>query len=262
MAIIRESATQTRECPKCFFVAQTAEAECPRCGVFIDKVGEVETRRRDDDARWKQGLDLALERLAASDALFIKQQVERLEAFIGWETPNQYAISDSMNNTLFYAAEKADSFAELLSRMFLKAARPFTIHVVTPSGEPVLSLERPFRFYFHEVNVLDPRGEVLGTVEKQFSVLNRLYKVTDKNSRESFELYGPMLRPWTFKIRRNGQECGVIKKKWGGALKEMLTDADSFGIEFPKDIDARRKAVLLGAVFLVDFVHFEDNNSR
>jgi uncharacterized protein YxjI len=230
--------------------------------VFIDKVVEVDTRRQEDDARWKQGLDLALERLAESDALFIKQQVERLEAFIGWETPNQYGISDGMNNTLFYAAEKSDSFAELLSRMFLKAARPFTIHVVTPSGEPVLRLERPFRFYFHEVNVLGPRGELLGTVEKQFSVVNRLYKVSEKNSGQSFDLYGPMWRPWTFKIRRGGQQCGVITKKWGGALKEMFTDADSFGIEFPKDVDARCKAVLLGAVFLVDFVHFEDNNNN
>jgi hypothetical protein len=260
MTIIKEPATQTKECPKCFFVSQAAEKECPRCGVLIDKVAKVESRRREETERWSQGLELALERLAAADALFIKQQVERLEAFTGWETPNQYAISDSMNNVLFYAAEKSDSFAELLSRLFLKAARPFTIHVVTPSGEPVVSLERPFRFFFHEVNVIGPRGEHLGTVEKQFTLLNRIYRVTDEKSGETFEIYGPMWRPWTFKIRRNGHECGMIKKKWSGALKEMFTDADSFGIEFPRDIDARRKAVLLGAVFLVDFVHFEDNN--
>ena len=36
-----------------------------------------------------------------------------------------------------------------------------------------------------------------------------------------------------------------------------MTDADNFGVELPADLDASVKAVFLGAVFLVDFVHFE-----
>ena len=52
----------------------------------------------------------------------------------------------------------------------------------------------------------------------------------------------------------------MITKKWSGLGKEMFTDADHFGVEFPERADIALKAVLLGAVFLIDFAHFEDND--
>jgi len=39
--------------------------------------------------------------------------------------------------------------------------------------------------------------------------------------------------------------------------KEAFTDADNFGITFPLDLDVKVKAVLVGAVFLIDFMFFE-----
>lgn len=44
---------------------------------------------------------------------------------------------------------------------------------------------------------------------------------------------------------------GRISKQWGGLLREALTDADDFGLQFPLDLDVRVKAVLLGATFLI-----------
>ena len=41
-------------------------------------------------------------------------------------------------------------------------------------------------------------------------------------------------------------------------MKEGFTDADNFGVEFPNEWDIRLKALFLGAVFLIDFVHFEN----
>lgn len=37
---------------------------------------------------------------------------------------------------------------------------------------------------------------------------------------------------------------------------------DSFGITFPLDLDIRIKAVLLAAVFLIDFLYFEQPKSN
>ena len=48
---------------------------------------------------------------------------------------------------------------------------------------------------------------------------------------------------------------------WSGLLKETFTDADNFGVVFPAGSDARQRAVLLGAVFLIDFAHFEKSNN-
>jgi len=69
-----------------------------------------------------------------------------------------------------------------------------------------------------------------------------------------------MFKPWTFKIRKQSHECGLISKRWGGMRKEVFTDADAFGIEFPPGISPDLKAVFLGAVFLIDFAHFEHSN--
>ena len=44
---------------------------------------------------------------------------------------------------------------------------------------------------------------------------------------------------------------GQVSKKYGGFMKEAFTDADTFGVNFPMDLDVRVKAVLLAATFLI-----------
>jgi len=56
-------------------------------------------------------------------------------------------------------------------------------------------------------------------------------------------------------------EVGKISKQWSGFLREGFTDADTFGINFPVDLDVRMKAVLLGATFLIDFNFFEKTHN-
>lgn len=46
-------------------------------------------------------------------------------------------------------------------------------------------------------------------------------------------------------------QVGKISKQWSGLAKEAFTDTDNFGITFPRDLDVRMKATLLGAVFLI-----------
>ena len=55
-------------------------------------------------------------------------------------------------------------------------------------------------------------------------------------------------------------EVGKITKQWSGLGKEMFSDAENFGVSFPIDLDVKMKAVLLAAVFLVDFMFFETDN--
>lgn len=53
-------------------------------------------------------------------------------------------------------------------------------------------------------------------------------------------------------LTRDGKEkVGKITKQWGGFLREAVTDADVFGINFPMDLDVKVKATLLGACFLI-----------
>ena len=65
-----------------------------------------------------------------------------------------------------------------------------------------------------------------------------------------------------FSTRGVGKMCSVgkITKQWSGFAKEAFTDADNFGVTFPLDLDVKIKAVMLGAVFLMDFLFFEEKN--
>ena len=200
-----------------------------------------------------------MERLASARSLVVSQKKEWGEILTNFETRNKYAVFDASSGAdLYLAAEEAGS---TLARIFLKAMRPFTIVVLGTDGQTVLRIRRPFRFYYHQAEVEDSQGQLLGTIVRQFSLLRRIYSVLDASGAEVCQLFGPLLRPWTFQIMVNGSESGQIQKKWSGLLKESFTDADNFGITFPVEYDARLKAVILGAVFLIDFVHFEDKGN-
>ena len=200
-----------------------------------------------------------MERLSSIGGLVINQQKEWGEILTGFETKNRYTISDVSGNKLYLAVEEEGS---MLLRWFLKALRPFTIAVLSEDGQVVLRVTRPFRFYFHRAEVVDSRGLSLGVIERRFSILRRIYSVHNRSGKEVFQMFGPILHPWTFQIRDGEVEYGKITKKWSGLLKEGMTDADNFGVMFPAKWDVKLKALFLGAVFLIDFVHFENKGKN
>nr|VZI26387.1 unnamed protein product [Spirometra erinaceieuropaei] len=52
---------------------------------------------------------------------------------------------------------------------------------------------------------------------------------------------------------------GIISKKWTGFLQEYLTDADTYAVTFPVDLQVTAKALLMAATFLIDFMFFENS---
>ena len=54
-----------------------------------------------------------------------------------------------------------------------------------------------------------------------------------------------------------GEEVGSITKQYNGFFKEMFTDADNYLINFPVGIDMNKKALLLGASLMIDFLFYE-----
>lgn len=250
------------KCPKCGFTAQTPFRECARCGIVVQKylkrAAEAQQAGSTDDPQEKhehQGL-------AQTDMLMVRQHKEWGEIVTGIETRNRYEVITDKNSVLMQVEEESGSAITVLTRMFLKSLRPFTMHLFSPQGALLYQIKRPFRFFFHEVEILKANGTVLGTVKRRFSFVRRIYSVADSQGVEIYELFGPFFHPWTFHIRKGITDLGQITKKWSGLLKESFTDADNFGIVFPNKIDTNQKAVLLGAVFLIDFVHFENSSSQ
>lgn len=253
--------TETNQCPKCSYSSSTGFSECPVCGIVISKFVAIENERKHQEHDTAMGTKTALQTFEEIRALKIQQRKEWGEILTGFETRNRYRIMDSWGNQIFEAEEVSGSIFTLLSRLMLSWLRPFTITIFSENGEELFTLKRPFRFYFHQIVICKPNGAILGKVTRRFTLLRRNYFVFDKADREVFSLVGPILRPWTFLIHHNHQEAGKIVKKWSGLAKETFTDADNFGIHFPKDSGTEQKALLLGALFLIDFVHFEKKSN-
>lgn len=185
----------------------------------------------------------------------VSQKKEWGEILTNFETKNRYVISDMSGRQLYWAGEEGGS---VILRWILKALRPFTIVVLAGDDQVVIRIRRPFRFYFHKAEIVDAHDRLIGTIERRFSVLRRNYTVFNPAGEPEYQLFGPLLKPWTFQIKNDETEYGKITKKWSGLLKEGFTDADNFGVIFPEKWDVELKALFLGAVFLIDFVHFEN----
>ena len=193
--------------------------------------------------------------------LFVKQRKEWTEILVDWETRNQYQLLDDQGGEIGVIAEKAGGVGSFVRRALLRSHRGFEIAVFERTGEPVLRLERPFFFLFSDLTVSDPAGKVLGHVKRRFGLLYKRYDLQDATGRVFAQIAAPRWRLWTFPIADESQgRSATIAKKWGGGLREVFADADTFRVEFLQgDWSGAERAVILAAALSIDFDFFENN---
>ena len=219
-----------------------------------------------------EGVPAGLEYLSQLDQLLVKQTMEVLEMFTGFETSNKYKVQNSLGQECYKAVEESD----FCSRQFCGPSRSFKVHIKDHTGRSVIEVERPFvcavlpclsscRF---EMTVKAPlTGEILGVVKQEFFCCEPKFSVYDKDDNKVFIINGPCIQcgcgDIEFAINDiHGNKCGAVTKKWSGILKEAYTDADNFNLSFPLDLDVKLKATLLGAVFMIDFMFYETQQNN
>ena len=82
-----------------------------------------------------------LEYLAMVDQLLIKQKVEILEAFTGFESANKYKVLNSLGQDVFSAKEDTDC----CTRQCCGPSRPFEMNILDNQQQEVLHLVRSLR---------------------------------------------------------------------------------------------------------------------
>nr|XP_057924165.1 phospholipid scramblase 2-like [Doryrhamphus excisus] len=213
------------------------------------------------------GVPPGLEYLMQIDQILIHQKVELLEAFIGFESNNQYEIKNSLGQKIYKAKEKNDC----CTRNCCGSLRSFDMKIKDNSDREVIRLVRPFRCVscwcpccLQELEVQAPPGTTVGYVKQDWHPFVPRFSIQDANKETVLKLEGPCFAcnccgdvSFELKSKNGGQPVGRITKQWSGLLKEVFTDTDNFGIQFPLDMDVKMKAVLLGACFLIDFMFFE-----
>lgn len=201
-----------------------------------------------------------VEKFSRHGRLTVRQRKRWLEILLSFEMKNAYDVFDAERMPVLRVEEQGAGLGAFLKRIFFGPMRWFTANVQDLAAQrPLMTIRRPFRFFYHQITVDGPDGELIGTITREFSWLRRIYTVRDAQGREVATLFGPIFRPWTFEIRLGGgeQSAGMIQKRWSGMLKEMFTDADNFGIDIEGIADPALRALLFAATVLIDVVHFE-----
>uniref|UniRef100_A0A6G1SI79 Phospholipid scramblase n=1 Tax=Aceria tosichella TaxID=561515 RepID=A0A6G1SI79_9ACAR len=208
--------------------------------------------------------------LTEATTFHVKQKVDVIEALIGWETGNQYTVMDQAGHKIFYVGEESN----MCFRQLCSASRAFTLTIKDTAGQTVLVVDRKldcsccFGFICPDsVQVSTPSGQLLGSVVEEFNILYPTFSIKDATGAVVLRIkgpfcpvsFGPCTGPLLFKVMNAaGAAVGTISKEWGGLVREFLTDADNFSISFPYDLDPSIKAVLLAALFLIDYEYFEN----
>jgi len=218
-----------------------------------------------------------LEYLMQLDQLLVQQKVELFEAFTDIETKNKYVIKNSLGQQCYYAYEESD----ICMRICCQAGRGFTMHIVDNGGNEVMSLTRPFKCCAgccwcakadccsDLIRIEAPPGNPIGSIHQNGSCWTPWFDVCDGDGETVFKIKGPCCVcpgvcctcDFPFEVLSlgpNKEPVGRISKTYAGFTKELFTDASNFTLTFPKDLDVKMKAVLLGATFLIDMMFFED----
>lgn len=199
--------------------------------------------------------------LSTSDEVFVRQKKEWTEILVDFETKNQYEILDAGGRNAGTVSEVSSGIGGFLKRNLFGSHRSLDVRVHDVDGSAVLKLSRDFFFLFSSLDVEAEGGAKLGSVERRFGLLYKIYDLLDGHGRCFAKIRAPRWRLWTFPVAHsNGHGEATISKKWGGALREVFADADTFRIAFERgDWAPTERLVVFAAAISVDFDFFENN---
>ena len=232
------------------------------------------------------GCPPGLEHLAVAHRIKIKQQLELTEVLTGIETANHYVLLNEKNQQIYVAAEQSDC----LLRCCCGASRAFDMLLIDNQRVEVARLSRRYRCCgagwcscwprccLQRVDVTRS-GQLLAVVTQDPRPCSSSFSVRTATGPTAVRVRRGCCRcavsvpccgcccpgcrevAFTISAEEDGRQLGTVTKKWGGVTREALTDADSFLVEMQRDLDVSLKAGLLGTVFLIDFMFFEDNDA-
>lgn len=223
-------------------------------------------------ASFAVGVPPGLEYLTQIDQILIHQKIELLEAFVGFETNNKYEIKNSMGQIVYKANEDTDC----CTRQCCGSLRSFDLDIKDNMDKVVIRLIRPLRCMAccfpccqQEMEVQAPPGTTIGYIKQDWHPFLPKFSIQGADGETFMKLDGPCFAcnccgdvNYELMGKDGEQSVGRISKQWSGLVKEAFTDTDNFNVQFPRDLDVKMKAVLLGATFLIDFLFFERGSNN
>uniref|UniRef100_A0A2K6FRD0 Phospholipid scramblase n=1 Tax=Propithecus coquereli TaxID=379532 RepID=A0A2K6FRD0_PROCO len=169
-----------------------------------------------------------LEYLSQLDLILIHQKIELAEVLLGFESNNMYEIKNRFGQRIYIAAEDTN----FCNRNCCGPSRSFTLNVSDNMGREVITLERPLRCSscccpccLQELEIQVPPGVPVGYVTQIWHPYLPKFTIQNEKREDLLKITGP---------------CVVC-----------TCTADIDFKQFPRDLDIKMKAVMLGACFLI-----------
>ncbi|KAL4239299.1 hypothetical protein ACF0H5_000116 [Mactra antiquata] len=225
------------------------------------------------------GLPPSLQYLAGLDQIIVKQKLEALEILTGFETRNRYAVLNNQGQQIFFVQEESS----LCERCFMPLNRGFQLHVTDNNSQEIMQFRRDFKCCTGccwcgggccdmTIYIESPVGNVIGkcvTGDSKWKPHMRVYDAADNHM---FTIWGPCCPCQAICCTDDVEfpitdptlttRVGMIAKQWRGCCVDTFTDADQFSLTFPADMTVNCKALLMGALFLVEFYVFEQQKNN
>jgi len=233
--------------------------------------------RREDEAQSLYSNDCpeGLEYLKDVSEIKIEEEASLLETLVAYETGNEYKIKNDDGQTVYTAEEDSGC----LCRNCCGPIRPFEMRIKDGNGREVINMHRPYRCtscvylcFLQSMKIKSSiTGETLGKISQKWHPIYPRFSIMDGSffREEKLQVHGPF---WTMSclcqdikfqiLDTEGNEIGEIYKERAGILEEAFTDADHFCCKFPKELDVKLKAALMGMAFLIDFMYFESTRNE
>jgi uncharacterized protein YxjI len=179
---------------------------------------------------------------------------EKVGAF---RAANHYDIYDPESGELLLECRepRLGPLTSLLRWTEYKRMAPFDIDVRTPSGEPVVSVQRGWAVFVSKVRVLDDQDREVGGFQQKFFSIGGAFTVQDQAGKALCELKGKWTS-WEFSFRAGDRELATVTKKWSGLGKELFTSADNYILRIDPLVPENSvlRQLILAAVVCIDMV--------
>lgn len=235
--------------------------------------------------------------LISCNKVKVKQKASLAEAVTNGmcEISNKYKIKakggSGDGKTLYKAKEKSTCFQRQCCAPGHEATVEFRLDDVGEEDKVVYTMYKPFKcancyscfsicrsemiMYQGKWKIGDEDGVVLGSAKEITcgGVFTPTLDVFDHNGDKKGQMKGPTCLigsccDTSFKFTPEGadgpSDTEIKKEGADGAedmAKELLTDADTFKIEFDKDMDEAQRATMMGTQLLLDFMFFEGDGA-
>ncbi|XP_071566466.1 phospholipid scramblase 2 isoform X2 [Temnothorax nylanderi] len=197
-----------------------------------------------------------LEYIMGLDYLFVDQK----KLFEGWTRRDKFLITDNRGEQVFYIEQELRTCWRFCLGQYNSL---YEYIAYDRSQQEILRMVRPFDKCC-QLPALEVHfgGTLLGSVTQEWSFLRAKFYIRDAFRQAVLMIKGPstfvLCSDLIFEVKSMDEQhvVGMIRRHWRGFSEEMFNFTDKFGINFPRDLDVKIKAVLLGATILIDCLYF------